>query len=139
MPAAKKTATVRVGSPRLGRPRQSKAAAAEVLAGPVAGLPKTGTLGDAKHQNEVLRGRLLQIELAIKGGQLVDRAAQEKKDFELWRTARDAIRQIPRRVAAEVHAAESVSAVQRVLARELDDALRTLCDRLDAMEARHAD
>lgn len=134
MAANKSHARTRLGSPRVG---VSKSKPAEPMAGPVEELPAPATLSDAKHQNEVLRGRLLQIDLALKEGRLVDRTTEDKRTFVLLRTIRDAIRAIPRRVAAEVHAADDVPSVQRVLSRELDDALRVLCDRLDAMEAAH--
>ena len=80
------------------------ASRADVLTGPVAELPKTPQFEDARHQNEGLKGRLLPIELAMKEGRLVDRATQDRRDFVLLRTMRDAIRSIPRRVAAEAHA-----------------------------------
>lgn len=124
-------------SPRLGSPRVGvkRAEASGTAAKPATKLPKTRTLADAKHESEKLKGRLLEIDVAIKEGKLVDREEQDRRDFVMLRAIRDAIRSIPRRIAAEVHAAEDVASAQRVLVRELDDALRTLCARLDALEA----
>lgn len=136
MPAAKNHARVKLGSPRVGVSR-AKPDVQQFELSHIEKLPETETLEDARHQNEGLRGRLLQIELALKEGRLVDRAEEDKRTFVLMRTTRDAIRAIPRRIAAEVHAADDVAGVQHILARELDDALRVLCDRLDAQEAAH--
>lgn len=142
MPAAKNHARTKLGSPRVGIPGAKKRSGTRPDEGksttPAVDLPPTETLAEAKRQNEGLRGKLLAIELAVREGRLVDRAEQDRRDFALMRTVRDAIRAIPRRVAAEVHAAEDVPGVQRILARELDDALRTLCDRLDTLERAHA-
>jgi hypothetical protein len=134
MAAPKNHGRTRLGSPRVGIP---KSKGSGVLGKPAPALPKTNTITAAKHQNEELKGRLLAIDVAVKEGRLVDRMVQDRRDFVLLRTVRDAIRSIPRRIAAEVHAADDVPSVQRILSRELDDALRVLCDRLDALETAH--
>lgn len=87
---------------------------------------------EARAQNERTRGRLMELELALRRGDLLPRVDVERDAFARGRMLRNRIQGIGPRIAAEVYGAKSLAECQRVLDRELRLALEALAD-----EVRH--
>ncbi len=81
-----------------------------------------------KFQREVK----LELENLKAKGLLIDRAAEDRRDYEIAKTIRDAVLNVPDRVAAELAAISDPAALHRRLTEELRLALVALADTLDA-------
>jgi len=137
-----------VGS-RGGKHRQPDAAVAPLKAGTSAtveqgdeaadgdefDIPDHLTLAEAKQRHEVLRARLAKLELDERSGKLVPAEKVKNSAFKAARAVRDAILNIPDRLAAELAAQTDAAAIHARLSTELRDVLRELnVARLDDLQ-----
>jgi hypothetical protein len=127
MAAPKNRPRTKTGSPRLGIRRGGKGEAAPLQAGG----PEPETLQEARRQTEVIRRRLLDLDLRIRNGELVEKAAQDRHWFAAARVLRDRILAVPPRISAALFACDGVADVQRLLGKELKLALQGVADALD--------
>ena len=89
------------------------------------------SLGEAQRRKAVAAAALAELELAEKMGSLVDRAAVEKRVFEMARQTRDALLNFPTRYAAVMAADLGVDAgrVNVAIEKRLKEYLGSLADR----------
>lgn len=93
--------------------------------------PKAATLAEAQLRVAIQRELKLDLENRRTGGVLIDRAAEDRRDYEIGRTVRDAILNVPDRVAAELAAEMDAGRVHRRLEQELRAALVALAEVID--------
>jgi phage terminase Nu1 subunit (DNA packaging protein) len=74
---------------------------------------------------------LAELKLAIASGKLIDRAAEDRRDFEIARTVRDSILNVPDRIASELAAESDAARVHERLTAELTKCLSSLADVLE--------
>lgn len=84
-------------------------------------------------KNEVEKGKLLEVEAKVKTGQYVDIQAVEKDAFQAARSVRDALQNIPARVASLLASVSDSNQIYEILAKEIRTALEGLADTLGAV------
>ena len=84
------------------------------------------TLLRTRIKNEVERGKLLEVEAKAKTGQYIEVEAVEKEAFQLARTVRDALQNIPDRVASLLASLSDSNAIYDILSQEIRTALESL-------------
>jgi len=84
------------------------------------------TLNEAKTINEILRGKLQELEYKQRIGELVSKREVEREAYELAKRVRDAILSIPDRVAAVLAAQTDQRRIREILLEELHHALEIL-------------
>lgn len=111
------------------------------------GLPEGGAQGQGPSQaaelstfllktrikNEVEKGKLLEVEAKVKTGQYVDIQAVEKEAFQAARSVRDALQNIPARVASLLASLSDSNEIYEILAKEIRTALEGLAETLGAL------
>jgi hypothetical protein len=94
--------------------------------------PEPHTLTEAQLQVSIERERKLRLENDVREGQLLEASQAKRRSFELARTVRDALLNIPDRVAAELAAEADASKVHARLDDEIRKALVSLSETLSA-------
>lgn len=83
-------------------------------------------------KNEVEKGKLLEVEAKLKTGQVLDAQIVEKEAFQAARTVREALQNIPDRVASLLASLSDANQIYDILAKEIRTALEGLADELEA-------
>jgi phage terminase Nu1 subunit (DNA packaging protein) len=81
-------------------------------------------------KNEVERGKMLEIEAKAKTGQYVDARDVEKQAFQVARTVRDSLQNIPDRVSSLLASISDANQVYDILSKEIRQALEDLAEGL---------
>ncbi len=89
------------------------------------------SLSDAQRRATLERARSYQLANLEKQGRLIDKACEDRRDFERARTVRDAILGVPDRLAAELAAETDAARLHAKLSEELRKALGALAELLD--------
>lgn len=84
------------------------------------------TYAEARAQHERFKARLAQLELEEREGKLVDAAEVRKEAFRTARVVRDAMMNLPDRIAAELAAESNQFKVHQKLTKEIRRALEGL-------------
>lgn len=92
------------------------------------------TLVDAQRAAMVERGRKLKLENDLREGQLVEASAASREAFEFARVIREAVLNIPARLAAELAGETDATRVHLRLEAALHEALQGVASRLEAGE-----
>ncbi|GHS91298.1 hypothetical protein AGMMS49949_01440 [Alphaproteobacteria bacterium] len=82
-------------------------------------------------KNEVERGKMLEIEAKVKTGQYVDAEIVEKQAFQVGRTVRDSLQNIPDRVASLLASLSDAHQIYDILTKEIRLALEGLAEALE--------
>lgn len=93
-----------------------------------AGSPAAPSYAQSRAIREAYQARLAKLEYEERSGKLVAADAVKTQAFKVARSVRDALMNIPDRVASELAAETSPAAVHARLARELRDAIRELAE-----------
>lgn len=91
--------------------------------GPVDGDERGMTLVEAQKETHIQRARMLRMENDLREGTLVEGAQAAKAAFEFARTVREAVLNVPARIAAELAAESDASRVHVRLEAALREAL----------------
>jgi hypothetical protein len=70
-------------------------------------------------KNEVEKGKLLEVEAKVKTGQYVDAKEVEKQAFQVARTVRDSLQNIPDRVSSLLASISDANQIYEVLSKEI--------------------
>jgi phage terminase Nu1 subunit (DNA packaging protein) len=81
-------------------------------------------------KNEVERGKMLEIEAKVKTGQYVDAKDVEKQAFQVARTVRDSLQNIPDRVSSLLASISDANQIYEILSKEIRIALEGLAEDL---------
>ncbi|ALA60199.1 hypothetical protein [Nitrospira moscoviensis] len=93
------------------------------------GSAPVGSLGEAQTRERQAKAALAEIELGRRRGELVERDAVEKEAFRVGRLVRDALMNIPSRLAGILAAESDQRRVYELLDKEIRQALEALaCD-----------
>ncbi len=86
----------------------------------------SGTLADARKFFLDAKGQRERLKLQVERGELIEKAEVEKEAFNCARTARDALLNIPSRVAAVLASMKKEAEVEKLLDKEIRQALEAL-------------
>ena len=111
------------GTPSMFEPDESAQKAARV------------THAQASTDRIQVDAELKRLDLLERQGFLVDRRSVEREAFEMARTVRDCVCQVPERIAAELAGIKDPGELQRRLAEELAKALESLTQKPDEAAA----
>ena len=104
-------------------------------AGPRDGADGSLTLVQAQTETQIQRGRMLRMEADLQEGALVKADQAARAAFEFSRTLREAILNVPPRIAAELAAESNAARVHVRLETALREALASVASILDASGA----
>ena len=105
------------------RLRQVQAWRAANLSSP---LSPSNTLSEARRRKETALAELRELDVRVRKGELVERAAVEKRFFAMVRTSRDLLQNIPDRLAGVLAAETDQARIHALLTQEIRQALEAL-------------